>query len=143
MRNRSYRPRMSFGERIARLMYGRNGSDSLGRAMLILAMTLAILNLFLRSLIVALLVNAAVLYAFFRMMSKNVVKRRAENARWWYFWKGIKVFFSLQKNKWRDRKTHIYHRCPHCKNTLRLPRVKGAHTVNCPCCHKRFDMTVK
>lgn len=124
-------------------MRGRNGADSLGRAVLIFACILALVNLFLRSFVLALLGDALLIYAVFRMMSRNLPARRAENARWWNLCKAIKDFFRLQKNKNRDRKTHVYHKCPHCKNTLRLPRVKGEHRVCCPCCHERFDMRVK
>jgi len=137
------RPRMSFRERAFAFLRGRNGVDSLGRAVLILACVLSVVNLFLRSLVLALLGDAALVYVVFRMMSRNLTARRAENARWWNFCKRIKDFFGLRKNKWRDRKTHVYHKCPHCKKILRLPRVKGKHTVCCPCCHERFEMRVK
>ncbi|MBR3893804.1 MAG: hypothetical protein IKJ35_01505 [Clostridia bacterium] len=137
------RPRRSFRESVAMFLSGRNGVDSLGRAVMILGCVLAVVNLFLRSLVLALLSDAVLVYVVFRMMSRNLVARRAENARWWNFCKRIKDFFRLQKNKRRDRKTHVYHKCPHCKKTLRLPRVKGMHTVCCPCCHERFEMRVK
>ena len=34
-------------------------------------------------------------------------------------------------------------KCVFCKKVLRLPRIKGSHTVRCPCCDRRFDMTIK
>ena len=49
----------------------------------------------------------------------------------------------LCRNRWRDRKTHVYHRCPHCRAMLRLPRRPGFHGVTCPRCSRHFDMTVK
>ena len=142
MKNQANRPKMNFRERMMRFMYGRNGADHLGNTVLVLSFVLAIGNLFLQSVIVSLLVYACVIYSLFRMMSRNVSKRRAENARWCRFWKRIKGFFVLTKNKWRDRKTHVYYKCPQCKNVLRLPKVKGAHSVNCPCCHTRFEMEI-
>ena len=53
-----------------------------------------------------------------------------------------KRFFNLQKCKHRDRKTHVYRKCPSCKNNLRLPKEKGKHTVACPCCKHRFDVKI-
>ena len=47
---------------------------------------------------------------------------------------GIKGFFVLRKNKFRDRKTHVYRKCPHCKAQIRLPKVKGEHKCACPKC---------
>ena len=137
------RPRMSFRERVAHFMRGRNGVDSLGRAVLILGCVMAAVNLIFRSLVLALLGDAVLIYVVFRMMSRNLRARQAENARWWNFCKRIKDFFRLQKNKRRDRKTHVYHKCPHCKKMLRQPRVKGKHSVCCPCCAKRFEMRVR
>ena len=43
----------------------------------------------------------------------------------------------------RDRKTHVYRRCPVCKNVLRLPREVGDHGVNCPVCHGHFSVKIK
>ena len=48
----------------------------------------------------------------------------------------------LQKSKHRDRKTHVFRKCPACKSVLRLPRQKGKHTVRCPRCQHRFDVKI-
>ena len=32
--------------------------------------------------------------------------------------------------------------CPACRKVLRLPKIKGAHTVCCPCCGKKFQLKV-
>ncbi len=142
MRNRTYRPRRTWRERLYSFMYGRNGVDALCRALLVAYFILFAVNLFVGSIWIYGLEYAVMIYAAFRMLSRNLAARRRENA--WYFRieSGVRSFFRLQKNKWRDRKTHVYHKCPHCKKTLRLPKVKGEHTVNCPCCHTRFDMKV-
>lgn len=143
MNHRSNRPRMSFRERMYRFFYGRNGSDALGTTAMVTALVINTVNLFL-GLITLHAVSLAILaYAFFRMLSRNVVRRRLENARFCGFWRSIRNWFVLQKNKLRDRKTHVYKKCKHCKKTLRLPRVKGEHTVRCPLCATRFSMRVK
>ena len=142
MKTRTHRPKMRFWERVIRFMSGRNGSDSLGRALLVLYAILAIANLFLHSLILYVLECALIAYILFRMLSRNLYARQKENRVYVNFANRVKNIFRLQKNKWRDRKTHVYRKCPKCKNVLRLPKVKGAHTVNCPCCHERFDMKI-
>ncbi|MBR5515382.1 MAG: hypothetical protein IKU52_04190 [Clostridia bacterium] len=52
----------------------------------------------------------------------------------------INGFLKLSKNKFRDRKTHVYRQCPCCKANLRLPKAKGIHTVKCPRCFARFEV---
>jgi len=141
MRNRPYR--MSFRERFFRFFSGRNGSDALGRTALFVALAVDIVNLFLNSLWLALLATLLMVYSIFRMLSRKIYKRQVENQRFCRFFRRFKDFFVLRKNKWRDRKTHVYQKCRHCKKVLRLPRVKGDHTVRCPCCQRRFEMKIK
>jgi len=135
--------RRSFRERFAEFMWERNGYDGLGRAMLWLALLLVIINVFLDSVVLAAIESAVMLYVLFRVLSKNLERRRAENAAYYRITGRIKRFFELQRNRWRDRKTHIYKKCPFCKNTLRLPRKKGRRIASCPCCHNKFDITVR
>ena len=132
----------SFYERIARFMYGRNGSDDICRIIMILCTVLIVVNLFFRSFIISAIELALIAYATFRMLSKNVVKRRQENQKYKSFENKIKQYFLQLKNRFRDRKTHVYRKCPACKSTLRLPKVKGSHSVNCPRCKKSFNVKI-
>ena len=136
-------PGTTFRQRIYRFMYGRNGTDKLGTAVLLAALIFMILEMLTKWWWLSIVSLSLLVYSNFRVFSKNLVKRRAENAAFCRFWDKIKNRFTLQKNKWRDRKTHIYYKCPHCKSVLRLPRQKGHHTVNCPRCHRRFEMDCK
>ena len=123
-------------------MSGRNGADALANAMFILYFVFFIINIFVRSAIISLIQLVIIGYVFFRMMSRNIYKRQRENRRFCSIGRGIKGKFTLLKNEWRDRKTHVYYKCPHCKKTLRLPKIKGKHTVNCPCCKQKFNIHV-
>ena len=123
-------------------MYGRCGYDDLSRFLMGVCLVLVIANLFLELFPVAVIETGLLIYTTWRMMSKNLVKRGAENAKYLSLKRKIDGRIKLMKNKHRDRKTHVYHKCPQCKNTLRLPKVKGKHTVNCPCCHTKFDMKI-
>lgn len=130
-----------FKNKLSRFFYGRYGNDTLGRfllwvyvGMILLSMILA---LFVDSpflYVIYLLVSTAlVFYMFFRMFSRNVAARRRENEKFC-------SFFKLQKNKFRDRKTHVYRKCPTCRAVLRLPKAKGKHSVVCPRCRERFTV---
>ena len=49
--------------------------------------------------------------------------------------------FDYKKKKYKDRNTHMYKKCPKCKQKIRLPLKKGKHTVKCPNCGNKFDVT--
>lgn len=140
--NYNQRQKIPFTQRIVNFMYGRNGYDKLGRFVLILYLFFAVVNIFLNSIIVMAIETLLMVYSVFRFMSKNIYKRRNENEKYCCVENKIIGFFKLQRNKWRDRKTHVYRKCPQCKKTLRLPKRKGEHTVNCPVCHNRFDIKI-
>lgn len=103
---------------------------------------LMVINLLFGNLIVNLIALVLMVLATFRLLSKNIYKRQKENRAYLRILSGIKGFFVLRKNKFRDRKTHVYRKCPACRKVLRLPKIKGDHTVCCPCCSNRFKTNV-
>ncbi|MBR2012897.1 MAG: hypothetical protein IJ995_01600 [Clostridia bacterium] len=125
---------------LARLMAGRYGVDQLGRALLWVYLGLAIVALVVRPLYYMAL--ALMVWMMFRIFSKNIYKRQSENQKYLRLSGKVRGWFALQKNKFRDRKTHRYRRCPYCKATLRLPNKKGKHTVCCPKCKKDFQVKI-
>ena len=141
-KNKAYKQKRPLRERIAMFMYGRNGFDNLCNFIWILCIILVVVNLIARSIIISALETALMLYTVFRSMSRNIYKRQRENTAYLKAKRKFTGFFKLLRNKWRDRKTHVYKKCPSCKNNLRLPRQKGKHTVVCPCCKNRFDVKI-
>ncbi|MBE6531927.1 MAG: hypothetical protein E7676_00270 [Ruminococcaceae bacterium] len=129
-------------ERIARFMIGRYGIDSLYHFLVVLCFVLIVVNLFVGSLVISILETALLIYAAFRVLSRNIYKRQRENMFFLKITEKPREFFKLLKCKFRDRKTHVYKKCPSCKNNLRLPKKKGKHTVSCPCCQNRFDIKI-
>ena len=130
-----------FKSKLYRFMYGRYGTDTLGNVMLIAYFVIVLLHTFLGffwdnvwiDVAVWLISSALAITVITRMFSRKVAKRRRENERFC-------GFFKLIRNKIRDRKTHVYRKCPDCKAVLRLPRAKGKHSVVCPRCKKRFNV---
>ena len=133
---------MRFRDRLAGFMSGRNGYDQLSLFTLGIALALVIVNLFVHSVVIVIIEYALLIWTVFRALSKNTYRRSIENGKFTAFWERLKRFFLLQKNKIRDRKTHVYRKCPHCKTVLRLPKIKGSHGVTCPRCSSRFDVKV-
>ncbi|MDR2615993.1 MAG: hypothetical protein LBC28_05370 [Oscillospiraceae bacterium] len=76
--------------------------------------------------------------ALWRMLSRNIHRRRAENDRfirvWWPLRTKIKRFLT----GFKDRKSHRFFKCPSCKNILRVPKGKGKLQITCPKCGERF-----
>ena len=132
----------SFRERIARFMAGRYGVDRLYYFLLAICLILIVINFFANLYIIYIVESALFAFAFFRVMSRNIYKRQQENEKFIRLTEKPKKLFNLQKCKLRDRETHVYRKCPSCKNNLRLPKQKGKHTVVCPCCKYRFDVKI-
>ena len=138
---------MRFRERLARFFWGRNGTDGLYYGLFVLYLLLWVLQLIFRdsrslTAVFGLLSVVVLAIMLFRAFSRNLYKRRRENEIFMSFFRRIKSFFLLQKNKIRDRRDFVYKKCPACKATLRLPRRKGEHTVRCPRCSERFNVKV-
>lgn len=124
---------------LQRFMYGRNGVDQL--TVLILFASVAIL--FLASIVripwLPLAYYVGVGYAFYRTMSKDLVKRRQENAFLLRKTKGASAWFKIQKRIVQERKTHRHFKCPSCKQRLRVPVGKGKITITCSKCGEKFS----
>ena len=137
------RERVPFRVRLARFMYGRNGQDALGRFVYLLLFVTLIVSLFVRHVAVYAVMLALFFIYLFRFLSKNQARRARENASYLKLTRGGRQFLLRQGHRLRDRKTHVYRKCPVCKNHLRLPRRPGEHGVNCPACHGHFKVKIK
>jgi hypothetical protein len=117
-------------------MAGRYGPDHLNAAVLIVALLISIVSRFFTPLIY--LSYLLLILAVFRMLSRNIRKRRAENDTflrfWWPVRQKCKAFFSGLKNG----RSHKFFKCPSCSNLLRVPRGKGRISITCPKCGERF-----
>ena len=128
-------------------MYGRYGADALSKFILLVYVALAVVMLFIPNVIVRgifhLISIALCVWMFFRMFSRNIPKRTAENQQYLRAKRTVKEWFLLRRNKWKYRKTHVYKKCPHCGVQIRLPRVKGEHKCACPKCGDSFPVSIK
>lgn len=74
------------GNALSRFMYGRNGADQLGLASILLLLILNTVNLFVKyssqttHAILSTIVFLLMVWTLFRMFSRNLPKRRGENA---------------------------------------------------------------
>ncbi|MDE7243159.1 MAG: hypothetical protein K2O18_04165 [Oscillospiraceae bacterium] len=138
MRNFFYR----ISSAAARFMYGRNGGDQLNAALLALYLVLCVLQtLFARfrplSLLLQLLTLAAAVLVMYRMFSRNLPKRQAENMRFLNWWRPIQIRLNGMKQRRLD-KDHKYFTCKNCKTICRVPAGKGKIEITCPKCGQKI-----
>ncbi len=128
-------------EKLLRFMAGRNGNDALNRFLIVLGLVLMVLSMFLPAAVGRFfypLFLLVLILAYFRMFSRNLYKRQAENA--WY-WKKRTAFvssFRLLKERWLQRKDYRFFNCPSCRTTLRVPRGRGKIKIVCRKCGTSF-----
>lgn len=128
-------------EKIIRFMQGRYGAygpDSLNRFLLTGALAAMLISIFTGWDILYVVALAALVYSYFRLLSRNYTKRYAENQMFLKSTEGIRRFFNTQKNMMRQRKTHHIYKCPNCRQKIRIPKGKGKIAVKCPKCSTEF-----
>lgn len=140
--------RPSLRERIALFFMGRNGPDTLYTFSFALSLVAIFLWGIFRyhpvwRIVLPVLYFLFFGYALFRLFSRNILRRRRENEAFRRFFARLfrpvyRVYLRV-----RDRKTHVYRKCPHCKSFLRLRRIPGEHVARCPACHDTFTIRVK
>ena len=120
-------------------MRGRYGVDQLSFAMLFVYFLLTFLGLFIHSKVLPNLALVIMILCWFRMLSKNIYKRQAENTFYLNKTYPIRTWFNKKKTRMANRKVYKYYKCPNCKQELRVPKGKGKITITCPKCHTKFD----
>lgn len=121
-------------------MATRNGIDALNVLLFVLYVVLIFLDSYFRTYWIAGCALVLLVLILFRTFSKNLEKRQKENAWLTKLDARIKRRQHFFKQKRRDRKTHVYKKCPGCKKMLRIKRKKGTRTVNCPHCNREIKV---
>ena len=128
-------------ERLLQFMSGRNGNDALNRFLLTTDFVLIILSVifsksfsrFLMPLVVILLG-----ITYYRMLSRDLVRRSDENYKYLRAKDKMLVHFRLIKERWIQRKEYKFFICPACKATLRVPKGRGKVKIVCRKCGNSF-----
>lgn len=138
--------------KLYQLMQGRYGIDSFGRFLLIGAMVVILLSNFHFLHRFYLLGLLLMVYAYFRIMSRNIFKRQQENQKYM----ALKQKFMGNRNKgamnnWNcgpngtggpgmanSSLAYHFYRCKNCGQTVRVPKGKGMLKITCPNCGNSF-----
>ncbi len=123
---------------IQRFMYGRYGSDQLNIALLVAYLVLSVLSRLFHSGLLGLLATVCVVWAICRMLSRQLERRRAENAKFLELTRPLVHKYNVSKCR-RNDKDHRYFKCPNCGQQLRAPKGKGKISVTCRSCGVSFE----
>jgi len=141
-------------------MYGRYGTDQLYNFLMVLFFIVWIIEIIAVAIIPEGLVQGIVsvtgsvlmtlimIWMIYRVMSRNIYKRRRENDRYLKMSRATKRFFTANtsggtKSFNRDDAQYIFRDCTKCGSVLRLPRREGRHKVKCPRCSHSFYARAK
>lgn len=125
-------------QKLRQFMYGRYGGDQLGVGILVVAILCQMIYTLTR--FWPLYLVAALLYGIdiFRVLSRNIPKRQAENRKFMNFiWK-IKNFWGNIKCRFEEAKNYKHLKCPNCSQKIRIPRGRGKVEICCPKCGTHF-----
>ena len=126
-------------EKLIRFMQGRYGVDPFTRFLMGVALACMILSFFTRSMVWSFIILLLLVYCYFRMFSKNVSKRYAENQKYLAMTQNIRGRFMKEKRMMEQRKPHHIYTCPGCGQKIRIPRGNGQKIeIECPKCHSKF-----
>lgn len=128
---------------MARFMYGRNGLDQLGQVSVWVILILDVVAMLFRRKapmaysVLSTVAMAGWFWVLFRMFSKNLPKRRAENQKFMsWFWKAKNDAAGAKAR--RADKDHKYFTCK-CGAICRVPVGKGKVVITCPKCGNQIQ----
>lgn len=130
-------------DKLNKFMQGRYGGDQFSRFILGVALFIIVVGSFVRRNAAGSILDTIglilIIYTYFRILSKNVSARYAENQKYLGYTQKIRMQFSREKNMMAQRKTHHIYTCPGCGQKIRIPRGKGQKVeIECPKCHEKF-----
>ncbi len=128
-------------QRTARFMAGRNGNDQLNFFLLIVDVALLLLaSIFSRKMggLLYPLVLLLLGYTYFRMLSRNLYKRRTENESYLRLRARLSSRLRVLKERWVQRREYKFFTCPSCRAVMRVPRGRGKIKIVCRKCGSSF-----
>ena len=129
---------MSMKDKFYRFMQGRYGTDSFNKFLLGAAIVVILISMFWRRDWLTLLAFLLLAYSYFRMFSRNISRRAAENQIFLDKTAGVRRWFQKEKYMAEQRKVYHIYKCPSCGQKIRIPKGKGKIEICCPKCQGTF-----
>lgn len=128
-------------EKLQRFMAGRYGSDQLNKFLFIVILVILIASFFVGRGWLYFIGLGLLIYAYYRMLSRNIAARYKENEGYLRLSGKVRNFFAVKKSHFSQRKNYRFYRCPKCGQQVRVPKGKGHIRITCPKCRAEFDKT--
>ena len=125
-------------EKFIRFMYGRYGIDLFSKCLIYIGVGITLITMLFNSSLLYFIGLGLIGYSYFRIFSKNISKRYAENQFFLNKTSGIRKKLSSWKQQGIQKKTHHIYSCPSCQQKIRVPRGKGKIEIRCPKCSTTF-----
>ena len=125
-------------QQLTRFMIGRYGMDQLNIFLMVTYLVLYLVFLVSRLWVLDWIVLVLLFVVVFRMLSRDIDRRRRENARFLQAVRPMCHRLRTMRNRMKDRE-HRYFKCPNCGQQMRVPRGKGRITVHCRTCGATFE----
>lgn len=124
-------------------MAGRNGNDQLNRFLLLADVVLLLLSSILSRYsrlggLFYLLVLVLLGFTYYRMLSRDLYRRRSENEKYLRVKNQFFAKFRVLRERWKQRKDYKFFSCPSCKAVMRVPRGRGKIRIVCHKCGNSF-----
>ena len=126
---------------LQRFFHGRNGSDQLNFALMIAGVALSFLSRVMFQNLFQTLAWVALGLCLFRMVSRNIDKRRQENAQFLALVSRLRPqspSTSWRRGPKKDGANFCYLKCPNCSQSMRVPKGKGNIKITCSNCGQVF-----
>ena len=127
-----------FRQKMMQFMQGRYGADQFSKFLIYLSLILLVITLFWHNNFIYYIAVIALVYSYFRILSRNISKRYAENQKYLALRYKVVGKFNSIKLRIKDSKTHKIFRCPSCSQKIRVPKGKGRISIKCPRCRIEF-----
>ena len=128
-------------QRLAQFMAGRNGNDQLNVFLLVIDIILVLIGTIAGGkarAIIYILVLVLLVLIYFRMLSRNLYRRREENGKFMRVKYKVSAWLRVRRERWVQRKDYKFFTCPSCHTTLRVPRGHGKIKIVCRKCGSSF-----
>lgn len=121
-----------------KFMQDRTGVDHLSLALLIVSLVVGLFGQLLGWGWLTWLSLVPLVFCYFRIFSKNKLKRHQENILFLKYWYPIQSKWINQYRALKARRQYRYFKCKECGQQLRVPRKKGKIEITCPKCRHTF-----
>ena len=118
-------------------MAGRYGVDRLSQFLVIFAVLFSLFTRRLNSWSCQVIYFALLGWAIYRILSRNLYKRRKELDKYYSLTSGFRKLTGDLTRRLSDR-DHKYIKCKNCSTVMRVPKGKGNIVVTCPKCHNKI-----